>query len=235
MSGFIPDWPSTLGKGDFELDRVGATFDAPMPMSFGAGQSWAADSGTWLLRLRDVPLHDVDGSVLTGRAMMAWLQPPYDAVNIPLKDKARSPRARLGLPRAAPGVTYFDGASFSDGSLFAGAITDCTLTAAAVARDTLVTVTMQNGVALTAGDFIGFGDPGDYKRAHIVGAVATNDDGSLTLSRLWPPLRNAYAAGTRVELEDPMVACKVKWPSLPMAANRWTRVTYEFTEIPNPA
>lgn len=228
----VPDWPALLAHGDFEMDEVSAIWQGPKPMTFGAGQDWQADAGSWVFRLNDVPIHDANGSLLTLRALRAALKPPYDIVNIPVRDDGiRTPRAIAGISADVGKVPFSDTATFGDGTEFGDSIVDAVLTADAAQRDTLVTVKLTAGLTLQGGQVIGFGAGGTPKWAHLIGGAQDNGDGTFTLSKLWPPLRASYKAGQPVETEHPMVACRVPhWPALKLTMNRYTRVTLEFFE-----
>lgn len=236
MAISVPDWPDALGHGDFEFELVDPSIMGPKPISFGMGQTWAPDAGTWAFRLKEVPINDAGSKVHLLRAMIAGLQAPYDVVNVPVKDTIRSPRARAGMASPIALTTHSDGTPFSDLSDYSSEIVDCTLAAPATARSTAIIVTFAGAAKVMAGDWIGFGGGGSYKRAHLVGGVKDNLDGTFTLFNLLFPLRQDYAAGIQVETENPMVAMRPsKWAPLGLAMNRYARQTFEFTEAPNPA
>ena len=229
----VPDWPDNLRPQDIEIDGAWARMTGPKPFASGAPQDWAADAGTWKLTLVNIGLYDDRGRIHSLRSMLAGLMPPYDVVNVPFYDNIRSPLARLGLYRGGAG-TFGDGATFSDGSSFDTGRPACALSADAAVRDTLINVQSQGTIKIWSGDIVGFGTTGDAKSAHMVGLATDNDDGTQTLSRLWPPLRAGftYASGLAVEIENPMVACRMpNPPPLRLQFGRKGQISLDFVEI----
>ncbi len=203
----ITDWPAQLRPETIAMGEIAGRFAGPKPLGFGAGQTWASDAGTWRIRLVNIPMTDLYQRIRAWRAVRARMLTIQPVINIPLFDQIRSPRNRLRLGSGSSTTHFSDTSTFDDTTVFSGDATDCTLAADSVARSTSIRVNLFNGIALGAGDLIGFGGDGERKRAHMIGAARKEDDGTFTLLGLWPTIRLGLPAGTRVETENPMVAC----------------------------
>ncbi len=111
------------------------------------------------------------------------------------------------LPNGAPSVPHSDGASFLDGSLYAGGAITASLSADAALRDTTATIAVTVGAALTGGEYFSLTGASGNKRLHLIHTVETEDGTNYSIG-FTPPLREDYAEGAAVDFQS--LGCTMK-------------------------
>lgn len=145
-----------------------------------------------------------------------------------------SPADLAGVPKDVP-VLFADGTGFGDGTRLQQSSVAAVLADAAAAQDQSITVAIDPGHVLQAGQYIGLGGC----RLHMVTASqdlgATDGAGRpLFALALWPWLRAAYAVGADVETANPVCLMRFKvatTAALDIQAPFKSSPTVEFTEV----
>ena len=178
----------------------------------GRPQTVVSDMGAWRFTMSNIPLHDRGDKVRLFRALFFGTLVRGGAVYLPFFDWRRGPRVRNGLPAFPGAVPFSDASLFSDGAGFDGDLPTVSIAAPAAARAGTIVVQGASDQIPTAGEYLGLGE-----RAHVVDAIfpGTPSAGRTTLS-IWPPLRNAVAAGDPVETVDPVCRMQIEPKSAEM-------------------
>lgn len=189
-------WPClALVSQDIAFNIASRSLSGPASVS-GVSQVVASDAGIWTARLGNIVILSRD-HVLAFRALAALLDGRLGTILVPAS------RAFQPVPTEARGayeaVVHDDGATFSDGSGYRNRVIDVVAAAAAPARATTMTVEVR-----VAGDI----QPGHYfsidERLY---RVRSFDAASGALG-FRPVLREAVAAGTPLEFDDPV--CRMR-------------------------
>jgi len=135
--------------------------------------------------------------LLYWRTFASRMQGRSGSVLIGPWDQLTPGRLAGGLPATAP---FSDGATFSDGSLFAqdGMAGIALATAAGAINARTITFTYSGVTPPTAGQYFGLGGTSLY----LADTFTNNGDGTFTLG-FSPGLRAAVAIGDRIEFERP--------------------------------
>lgn len=204
----VPRWPDLLCPKDItDPQLINATMESPSPI-VGAGQAVLSNAGLWQIKLIEIPVFQVYGGndlLALWRSLFTMRLQQGLPVYMPFWDWKRGPVARGGLPLRLPSVSYDGGARFSDATGFETEFNDVAVTTAAVIGATSLTVDVTPlieslGAAPVAGDFVSI-----EGRVYLIGFAERDPD----VARRWnwsflPQLREDIAAGTRVEIRDPV-------------------------------
>lgn len=168
----------------------------------GYEQVTVSNAGRWRATVT-VPLHR-EPMVLAYRAMIAQLQGRVGTILVP-HFQAYKPRdvngRRLSSCRAASydqGLYNWDLSGWGQDDF-----THATVTSAAGAGATQISLTLTNGRGPQPGHYFGIGE-----RLYLANAVWQETPESPTQVRFWPRLREAAPAGSRVILDRPV--CRMR-------------------------
>lgn len=217
-------WPvGILPPRNVGFDLAPRSLSAPASIG-GATQVVASDAGIWKATYGDVRVTGID-AVLTWRAIAALLEGRAGQVLIPL---CRGYQPVIRDPADLyDEVPHDDDTFFDDDTGYVGATTFVHFASAAAVRAVSASVTIGYGGTLQPGQHFSVGERLYRLRSvsYVTGAQA-----SITFR---PPLREAVAAGTRLEFDDPV--CRMRLASdaemdLELQMRRWATPTLNFVE-----
>lgn len=188
----IIDMPGTLrvsDRGDPHLSWAGRSAGQALN---GVEQVGTPLTARWTWKVV-IPVRDA-GTARSWRLVKSRLRGRYNYLRMRVCDRYRITRRAVGAVGSGP-VSHSDGSFFSDGSGYAAAEPESTVTVAAAAGAT--TVTIDAGVvaeAMSAGVFVSIAD----WLYQVEAFEETAGDLALTLA---PPLRVAAAAGDAVRFD----------------------------------
>jgi hypothetical protein len=206
-------WPDTLFRpagASATIDRP--LFKGPKPLS-GREQVVAADGGGWLISYTGIAVYGSNYSAWRS----LWLK--VAAMGLPVYV---APDLITAIP-AATSTEFSDLEAFSDGASFAQRTGDCSLSAAAVRGTRTISVTNSSARPRSAGDWFELDG-----RAHIIQEI------NGTTWTIWPSLRDNYASGTVLEIDDPRVKVYLlpdsKGNTMNTDSRQLTMMSLEFIE-----
>lgn len=203
-------WPRILN-----LDRMWSWEIAGGTRSGGRALSGLMPSmrldggGYWTAALSDVRVNQT-AQVLCWRALTARL----DGGAAPFVMEMREPRFPPWPTVSGEVVTEqyqstnSDGSSCSDGTGYVSDAILASLVEAAPLRSTTIKVAIASGAPLQGGEHLSIQHDTFSHRLYRVGRVTVDGDGN-SLVGIRPPLREATAAGTRVEFDYPKCIMKL--------------------------
>ena len=153
------------------------------------------DSGYWMASVQLAAM-DAGAQVKAFRALRAQLGGGANPLLVPASDEGQTP---WPLPGGAE-ANLNDGIPFSDGTFFVGGVgffspsIKVTLAADAALRATAITPTVTTAGDIAGGEYFSIGE-----RLYLLRQVLDNGDWAI-----WPPLREAVAAGTRLNFDKPV-------------------------------
>lgn len=215
----IKFWPAVLAPqavtpGIDSAAREGA------PAIDTAPQLVMSGFGRWRLTYHNVRLRE--SNIRTGRALLSYLAGRLQPIYVGPMNWAFRPAKRANVN--SPSLYTFTAKTFVDGRKFERRLTNCTLAAAANFGATQIKVTNSVTAPVSAGDYFELNG-----RLHLVEDVYGNGDW-----KIWPPLRDSYAASTVLEIDDPRMLARLDPRSQALAAElqlAWTGfATFDFLE-----
>lgn len=193
-------WPiRVLAPQKMSFDIAPRSLSAPASLS-GASQVVASDVGVWKASYQDVPVFDHD-AILTWRAIAALLEGRLNPILVPVT-RFYQPTLDEALYKEVP---HDDDTFFDDDSGYVGSTTSVRFASAAAVRAVSANVTIDYGGTLQPGQHFSVGE-----RLYRLRSVSYATD-TQALITFRPPLREAVAAGTRLELDDPV--CRMRLAS----------------------
>lgn len=193
--------------------------------AYGRSQIAASDAGRWSITLGSIVIRDGAGRK-AWRALQAIMEGGLTPICIPL--------CRADQPIPAGGAQHYgsvphsDGAYFSDGSGYAQQVIDVTATTGAARGATQLTLTKTYAADLEPPHFFSFGE-----QLYQIKAIVGEQEATAATVRIWPPLREAVAAGAHAEFDNPI--CRVRLAGdagmdLELEQRRAARPTVRFVE-----
>lgn len=174
-----------------EVDIEGATLEGGEAIAGGTDRVATDGGGRVFADFGDGALIDRE-TVLAWRALLGVLEEGVTPMVVPFCDKRHQPYG------GEHHVTYGDGATHSDGSLFSGGGSFAETTAAGALRATQLQMAGTFGRPLIGGEWFSIEHPTKGWRAYKVQRI--DDDGTLTFR---PPLREAVAIGETLDFSEP--------------------------------
>ncbi|MEC9067801.1 MAG: hypothetical protein VX569_11040 [Pseudomonadota bacterium] len=179
--------------------------------------------GRWFAEMGDVALTSRD-KIMAWRAFKAATGGCVDPFIFPICDARHQPTA--GKSR----VPHADGASFDDDTLYSQGDGAAQLTADAALRATTISISLALAKPLVGGERFTLVHPNMRERAYVVGRISEQTASSATF-QFHPPLREAAAAGTVVDFNDPRFVATVQGPMrAPLANPKFARGAVRFVE-----
>lgn len=168
--------------------------------------------GMWMAELGDVQVSSAD-HVRAWRALTARLDSGATPVVLEARDERFAPWPLLdGAPVVSPyTATFSDGATFSDETVLESEVIAAELVEDAALRATTITISLSNAEPLRGGEHFSIQHDTFSHRLYRVGKVVIDDDGNSVVT-IRPPLREATAAGTRVEFDNPKCIMRLADP-----------------------
>ena len=191
------EWPiKTLRPQKVAINATPLSVSGPVSVT-GRSQAVASDAGFWRISLGGLWVSDAT-KALCFRAIAGLLEGRINPILIPFYPYERSMQPTSGASTLYDTVPHSDGSTFSDGSKYQGGSISVVAAAAVSIRSTTITVTQAYGGTLQAGQHFSIGE-----RLYRIKSV------SGTTLTFWPPLREAVAAGARLEFDRPVCRCKL--------------------------
>ncbi|MBM3552161.1 MAG: hypothetical protein FJX45_10415 [Alphaproteobacteria bacterium] len=189
----------------------------PQPIA-GRPQTVVSSAGGW--RLVYTGCLARKSNILAFRALLALIEGRAEPIYVGPYDYANGPVRRAGATSPIY-HTFTNGKIFSSGYRFVSSLSDCTLAAGAAKGATEIVITNSQQAPLQAGDYIELSG-----RLHVIESLIVD------LARIWPPLRAAHAAGTKIEIDDPRMLAYLeeKEAGLQMQFGRWGEIDLSFEE-----
>lgn len=168
-----------------------------------------------------------DGTMIDARVNKAWR-----ALTTGLDGGAASIVVRLcdtrHQPRKTGSVPHSDDTPFSDEAEYAGVGTTAAAVGAAVLRATSLTASFIGGEALEGGEWFSIAHALWGERAYNIMSVIPNGDNFDIEFR--PPLREAIAAGTALNFDDPRCTMRGRAGGNPLQGGRIGTAAVLFVE-----
>jgi len=193
----------------------------------GVEQVTVSGAGRWKARV-DVPITN-ENAVLAWRSMLAQLEGRAGTILVP-KWELQGPRDMNGRRLEQIGTAFYseDGLNFDLSGWGQADFTFATLEIGALAGATQISLNLVNGEGPRPGQYIGID-----QRLYLCSSVWTETLGGATRARIWPRLRTAAAAGTRVILDRPVCLMRLADDAsgeLMLEYGRWGNATLDFVE-----
>jgi hypothetical protein len=178
----------------------------------------------WQARFAEIPVY-CQQRILAAQAVQGL------ASTLGLFRLRRHPAERSPAPGGGSGVPFSDGASFSDGTLFAGVSMAVSMAASGALHSAVVEITVDGGVVQAGMEFSLY-DPDARWRMHRILRVLEQSGPVMTVE-ITPPLRFDVASGQDADFEDP--SCTMRMTNAAeflqlLEWNRWADLTAEFEE-----
>lgn len=174
-----------------EVDIERATLEGGEAIAGGSDRISTDGGGRVFAEFSEGELVDRD-VVLAWRAILGRLEEGVTPMIVPFCDLRHQP---YGLEQH---VTYGDGSTHSDGSLFSGGGSYAEATAGAALRAVQIQIAGVFGRPLIGGEWFSIEHPVKGWRAYKVQRI--DDDGTLTFR---PPLREAVVVGEVLDFSEP--------------------------------
>jgi hypothetical protein len=195
------DWPLGLYPRSAAFGARGRIVSGP-PSLTGRSQVDAVDAGYWTAMLRGFPVHKANQRLW--RALIARLEAGAAEIRVPVFELAQPwPLGPDGEPvTETADVMFDDGASFDDGVGFWQPVIAAVTVGAAALRATSLTIDFLYAGEVTGGEYFSAGD-----RLHVIRSIMAESGTQKTVT-IWPPLREAVAAGTELNFDAPV--CRMR-------------------------
>jgi hypothetical protein len=223
-------WPcDVLVPRNVAVDPAFRSLSGPSAVS-GFTQAVASDAGIWKAVFDGIPVHDAFGGSLIQlwRAIAVQAEGRLNPILISVHDIERKPFT-IGLSDAdlKGEVPHSDDALFDDGAGYVSSVIDVSLLSDATIRSTMLNVIKALSGDLEPGHRFSIGE-----RLYQVRSVVAQDAVTATI-KIWPPLREAWHAGSRLEFDRPVLRVRLasdKEMDLPLELGRWSFPTVNFIE-----
>lgn len=220
-------WPlQALPPREILADIAPRSLAAPASVS-GIQQVVAADAGIWKIAFGGIPVVRSD-SVLTWRAISTMLEGRMFPVLVPVSNWYQPEPPEAEALKLWDPVPHSDDATFADGTMYQGRVNDVTLLSAVAARAVTATFNIVVvGASLQPGQHFSLGE-----RLYRMRTVTRTSPTQATVT-FRPPAREAVAAGTRVELDNPVSRMRLASDNemdLPLDYGRYSFPTVNFIE-----
>jgi hypothetical protein len=227
---------SLMRENSVEWDIAGRVISGGGQTSDFDAQPLAATSagGHWEAKLSNIPLISAD-HVRTWRALEAILDNGATPIVVPMCDRRYMPAPLVGgVPLySEPGRPHAQAAKlFASGVGYYAPVVIASLESAAILRATSLTIALDVGSALRGGEHFSIEHATLGWRLYRVGQVVNNGDDTYDVT-IRPPLREATAAGQRVEFDRPRCVMRLAKPgamSLMLTMRRHGTPSVSFTE-----
>lgn len=219
-------WPDeVLPPQNVNFDLVPRTLAGPASVS-GLTQVVASDAGIWKAVFGSVIVRGHD-AIITHRAIAALLEGRLNPILVPLcrgYQPVPDGAVAQGLYDAVP---HSDDAFFSDGTGYVSTVINVTFASGAAARASSASITIGYADTLLPGQHFSVGD-----RLYRLRSVTSTGASTANIT-FRPLLREAVAAGDRLEFDDPV--CRMRLASdsemdLALAMRRFGNPTVTFIE-----
>jgi len=214
----VVKWPlKTIPLRHVSVIKARPVTRGPQPIA-GRPQTVVSSAGGWRIVYAGCLAHSMN--VLAFRALLATIEGRAQPIYVGPYDHANGPVRRS----AAVSPIYYrftSGAIFTSGYRFVSSLSDCTLAADAAKGATEITITNSTQAPIAAGDYFEING-----RLHVIEELV----GSA--ARIWPPLRAAYASGTKIEIDDPRMIAYLETNEVgpQMQYGHWGEVDLAFEE-----
>lgn len=188
-------WPAAVRIIKAPFNPRGMSVGGPPTMG-GITPLTEYDSGFWTASVQVAALGP-GGPVKAFRALRARLGGGANQVLVPVVDKAQTPWPN-GVSGTNAGLPFSDGMFFKGGVGFFNPAITVALAADLALRATALTPTVTTAGDISGGEYFSLGD-----RLYVIREVLDNGDWAI-----WPPAREAVAAGTRLNFDRP--ACRMQ-------------------------
>lgn len=221
------EWPiAALPPQSINVDIASRTLAGPASIS-GVSQVTASDAGLWSIAYSNIVVHG-NKMIVLWQAIAAKVEGRLNPILVSIPVKGRRPvPAEAEAAGLYNQVAFSDDALFDDDTGFLNTVIDVVLSAPAAARAVSASVTIAYADTLNPGQLFSIGE-----RLYRLHSVDYTGAGTANIS-FRPPLREAVAAGDRLEFDRPK--CRVKLVSdqgmdLPFGANLTVFPTVNFIE-----
>lgn len=223
-------WPcSRLVPRNISVDSASRTMAGPASVS-GFTQVVASDAGLWKATYEEIPVRDTQGVGLVQlwRAIAVQAEGRLNPLLICVHDIERKPYPAGTSDADLEGqVPHADDALFDDDTGYVSSVIDVSLSANAAVRATTLVVTKSLSGDLEPGHRFSIGE-----RLYQIRSVTNQDAASATI-KIWPPLREAWSTGARLEFDRPVLRVRLasdKEMDLPLELGRWSFPSVNFIE-----
>ncbi|WP_246670746.1 hypothetical protein [Aminobacter sp. MDW-2] len=223
-------WPcSRLVPRNISVDPASRTMAGPASVS-GFAQVVASDAGLWKATYGEIPVRDTQGLNLVQlwRAISVQAEGRLNPLLICVHDIERKPYPAGTSDADLEGqVPHSDNAFFDDDTGYVSSVIDVSLSADAAVRATTLYVTKALSGDLEPGHRFSIGE-----RLYQIRSVTAQDAASATI-KIWPPLREAWSSGARLEFDRPVLRVRLasdKEMDLPLELGRWSFPSVNFIE-----
>lgn len=194
----VYNWPADLAPRGVSFVGRGRTVMGAATLS-GQSQVASYDAGSWVARLSTVNAGGT-ANVKAYRALLAKLEGGAHQVAVPVFDLANAPWPNPGgaAGNLVADQPWDDSFYFDDGFGWAEPAIEVTLSAAASARATNISVTKTTIGTVRGGEYFSIAD-----HLHIL--LNEEDDGTW---HIWPPLREDVALGVALNFDRPV--CRMR-------------------------
>lgn len=223
-------WPcDVLVPRNVAVDPAFRSLSGPSAVS-GFTQAVASDAGIWKAVFDGIPVHDAFGGSLVQlwRAIAVQVEGRLNPILICVHDIERKPYpAGISDADLRIAVPHSDDTVFGDDTGYLSSVIDVSLSAPAQVRATTLEVTKSLSGDLEPGHRFSMGE-----RLYQVRSVTSQDGGSATI-KIWPPLREGWGAGARLEFDRPVLRVRLasdKEMDLPLELGRWSFPSVNFIE-----
>lgn len=223
-------WPcSRLVPRNISVDPASRTMAGPASVS-GFSQVVASDAGLWKATYEEIPVRDTQGMSLVQlwRAIAVQAEGRLNPILICVHDIERKPfPAGMSDADLKGEVPHSDDALFDDATGYVSSIIDVSLASNAGVRATTLNVTKSVSGDLEPGHRFSIGE-----RLYQIRSVTNQDANSATV-KIWPPLREAWTTGERLEFDRAVLRVRLasdKEMDLPLELGRWSFPTVNFIE-----
>lgn len=206
--------PGQTGSGNFPLARLDG-------------------GGVWMAQLSSVVLED-PGHIKLWRQFGAIFEGGVVPFILPMCDRRHMPTTVFeGEQIYSYGdIPHSDGSLFSDGTGYAQPLVVAETVGAASLRATTLTIEFASETVPTGGERFSIEHPTQGWRVYEIKTVTALGSGQFTLT-IRPPLREAVAAGTSLEFEEPKLVVRLASPdamNLTLNMRRSARPSPAFVE-----
>jgi hypothetical protein len=215
----VYDLPSRLRARRIAFDDRGMAVAGPPSMTDRTMIN-SLDAGYWVADLELATLSPGE-DVKVFRQLRALLEGGANQLRVPVFDGGRAggqaPWAYDGgTPiTAVSNVTFSDGALFADGTEFYQQPITVELTAPAALRAIEIAVEVSQAGEIMGGEYFSLGD-----RLHVIRQVLAVESTTQTW-RVWPPLREAHAAGEQLNFARPVCRMTLTSPASLTLGRLW--------------
>jgi hypothetical protein len=183
---------------------TGRTISSGQSVSGLQQQAKTDGGGLWVAEMTNVALNTSERLKLW-RSWVARLDGGATQVIVPLCDLRQAPVPIVdGKPfYGTDGVPHSDGTFFSDGTGYGETLIAATSVGAVGLRGVVMTINISVGGDLSAGMHFSVVHATKGKRLYRVATITSDDDAGTYGVTIRPPMREAIAAGTPLDFEDP--------------------------------